>query len=370
MNWLLDLMNRIGIDRIPLPPDLFGGVASALLVFLFFLVLCRVFTRYVLAVILKLTARTATSLDDSVARSLEKPLRDFFIILGAYLALNLLPLSMGQNLLVSRVFRSAIIILIAWGLYTFIATDSLLFEQFQIRFNNMLAPFFSKALQALVVIMAVLIVATEWGYDINGLIAGLGLGGLAAALAAKDALANIFGGIMIIMEKSFAIGDWILTPSVEGTVEDINFRSTRVRTFAQALVTVPNATLANEPITNWSRMGKRQVTFHLGVTYSTSRQQLARCVEAIREMLENHPGIHKETIMVNFERFNDSSLDIFLYFFTITTSWKEYLEVREDVNFKIMAILEREGVEVAFPSQSIYIEQPEPDRDKKPYHRL
>jgi len=144
---------------------------------------------------------------------------------------------------------------------------------------------------------------------------------------------------------------------VEGTVEDITFRSTKIRTFAQALVTVPNSSLANEPITNWSRMGKRRITFHLGVTYSTTRDKLEKCVKSIRKMLEEHPGIHKETIFVNFERFNDSSLDIFMYFFTNTTNWGEYLNVREDVNFRIMEILEQEGVSVAFPSRSIYIEK-------------
>ena len=99
-------------------------------------------------------------------------------------------------------------------------------------------------------------VAQEWDYRIDGFIAGLGLGGLAFSLAAKDTLSNVFGGLVVILDKPFSIGDWIKTPSVEGTVEDISFRSTKVRTFAQALVTVPNATLANEPVTNWTRMGK------------------------------------------------------------------------------------------------------------------
>jgi MscS family membrane protein len=174
----------------------------------------------------------------------------------------------------------------------------------------------------------------------------------------------MFGGMVIFLDKPFTIGDWISTPSVEGTVEDITFRSTKIRTFAHALVTVPNATLANEPITNWSRMGKRRITFHLGVTYTTSRSKLEKCVQAIRAMLEEHPGIHKETIFVYFERFNESSLDIFLYFFTNTTDWKEYLSIREDVNFKIMQILEQEGVSVAFPSRSIYIEKVDGQSEK------
>lgn len=202
----------------------------------------------------------------------------------------------------------------------------------------------------------------EWGYDVKGFITGLGLGGLAFALAAQDTLSNIFAGVVIITDKPFSIGDWIKTPDVEGTVEDINFRNTRIRTFSQALVTVPNAKLTSSTITNWSKMGKRRVTFNLGVTYGTSREKLEICVKEIKNMLEKHPDIHKETINVTFDSFGSSSLDIFLYFFTNTTNWSEFMKIKEDVNFKILCILEKEDVSVAFPSRSIYIERP-PGKD-------
>lgn len=224
--------------------------------------------------------------------------------------------------------------------------------------DRILIPFLSKSIRFVVVAIAISVVAQEWGYEIGGLVAGLGLGGLAFALAARDAVANIFGGIVIITEKPFSIGDWIETPSVEGTVEDITFRSTRVRTFAQALVTMPNSTLANEPITNWTRMGKRRITFHLGVTYSTPRHKLETSVRRIRNMLEQHPEIDQETLFVHFDKFAGSSLDIFLYFFTKTTDWGKWLEVKEDCNLKIMEILEEEGVSIAFPSTSVYFETP------------
>jgi len=139
-------------------------------------------------------------------------------------------------------------------------------------------------------------------------------------------------------------------------VEDISFRSTRVRTFAQALVTVPNATLANEAIINWTKMGKRQISFNLGVMYSTPKEKIKTCVERIDRMLREHEEIDQELIMVRFNEFNDSSLDLFLYFFTKTTSWVEYLQVKEDINLKIMDILEQENVSVAFPSRTIYME--------------
>ncbi|MDK2820813.1 MAG: MscS family rane protein [Clostridia bacterium] len=333
-------------------------ILEAVAIFFFFILTRNLFLKKVFKIISKVTERTDTKLDDEIVEAFEKPLRKFIILLGAYLALRVLPLNTYQDILVSKIFRSGIVALIAWGLYNLTSSETILSStQIKNKFdvNNILVPFLSKSLRFTVVILAIMIIAVEWNYNINGLITGLGLGGLAFALAAKDTLSNIFGGIVIIADKPFGIRDWIKTPSVEGIVEDITFRSTKIRTFAQALVTVPNSTLANEPITNWSRMGKRRITFHLGVTYDTSKEKLEKCIQALRKMLNEHPQINKKKIFVNFERFNDSSLDILLYFFTNTTDWGEYLNVREDINFKIMEILEQEGVSIAFPTQSIYI---------------
>lgn len=308
----------------------------------------------------KIVGRVRPGMDLKFLPCIENPLRFFMVVLGLFFALTYLPLTPYQAVLVTKFFRGGIIVFIAWGLYN-VAGECLfetIREKVDIDVDRILIPVASKVLRFIIVALAISIIAQEWGYNVSSFIAGLGLGGLAFALAAKDALANIFGGIIIITDKPFSIGEWIYTPSVEGTVEDITFRSTKVRTFANALVSVPNATLANEAITNWTRMGKRRVTFHLGVTYGTPRASLKKCVEEIRGYLENHPEVHKDTIFVRFDRFNDSSLDIFIYFFTVTTSWGEFLKVKEEVNFKIMEILEGEEVSVAFPSRSIYMETP------------
>ena len=186
--------------------------------------------------------------------------------------------------------------------------------------------------------------------------ASLGLVGMAFALAAKDTAANLFGSLVIFTDRPFKIGDWIQTPQVEGTVENIGIRSTRVRAFTQALISVPNATIANSPITNWSKMGRRRIKTRLGLTYSTTKEQMQNILEGLRAMLKNHPDIHDDTIMVRFDEFGDSSLSIFCYFFTTTTNWAKFLETKEDVNFKIMEIVEKNGSSFAFPSQSIYVE--------------
>lgn len=343
-------------------------VIISIAIFLLFWLLGKIFTSYILKILLKITEKTKTTLDNQIVIAFEKPFKLLFIFLGIYFAFLYLPLQPSQDILLSRFFRSSLIFLLALGFYNFASNQIVFAEEvgniFNVKIDKILIPLISKAIQVIIVFLAIVIIAQEWDYDVNGFIAGLGLGGLAFALAAQDTLSNIFGGIVIITDKPFSIGDWILTPSVEGTVEDINFRSTKVRTFAQAVVTVPNSKLANEPITNWSKMGKRRINFNLGVTYSTSKDKLEKCVKQIEEMLRNDPGIHDETIFVRFDSFGNNSLNIFIYCFTNTTVWGEFLKVKESVNYKIMDILEKEGVEVAFPSTSIYFENKLQTNDK------
>lgn len=328
------------------------------------MLLRKVFTRYIFTWLQKLSNRTNYTLDDKILSASEKPIQALFLVLGLYLALLYLPLSAALDLVFSRVFRSVLVILIAWVFYDLCGSNSLLSDELKEKLNmdNMLTNFFSNVARFLIIALALVIIAQEWNYDVNGFIAGLGLGGLAFALAAKDALANVFGGIVIIMEKPFVIGDWIAIPGVEGVVEDISFRSTKIRAFSHASITIPNSTLANEAITNYSRMGKRRISFNLGLTYDTPGSKVEECVRLIKQMLVEHPGIHPETILVSFDLFNESSLDIFIYCFTNTTTWSEYLEVRQDVNLKIMAILEDEGISIAFPSRSIYLENTNLDK--------
>lgn len=330
-------------------------------IFIIFIILQKIFIKYILRFLTKLTVKTSTDIDEKILTSFERPLRYLFIILGLYLAILQLPHISIQNVTVSKLFRSSIIILITWGFYNLEDPHSGIFEglnkKYGWQFDNILIPFLSRILRVITILLAISIIAQEWDYKVDSFIAGLGLGGLAFALAAQDTLANIFGGIIIILDRPFSIGDWIKAQDVEGTVEDITFRSTKIRTFAQALVTVPNSSLANGAISNWSRRGKRRITFNLGVTYSTSQKKLRNCVTRIKHMLLEHSDVNKDTIFVTFDKFNDSSLDIFLYFFADTTNWEKYLLIKEDINYRIMKILEDEGVSVAFPSTTVYLEQ-------------
>jgi MscS family membrane protein len=344
----------VGIDY-----DMLKNVGVSIGILVLFILFRNLFTKYVFQLILKLSRKTPTDFFSQICLSFERPLGWGFIILGLYLAMDYFPFIEQHNALFLKFLRSMVIVLITWGLFNLSSPSTGILVSVNQKMNNkidlILLPFISRTVRVILIAISISIIGQEFDYDVNGLVAGLGLGGLAFALAAKEAVGNLIGGIVIVTEKPFSIGEWILTPSVEGTVEDINFRSTKIRTFSQALVTVPNSTLANEPITNWSRMGKRRITFHLGLNYQTSKEQIQKVVHRIEQMLRTHEEIHPDTIMVAFDQYNDSSLDILMYFFTNTTVWAEHVKIKHEINIEIMGILEEERVEVAFPSRTIYV---------------
>jgi len=334
--------------------------AILLTILVLFFFLRKYITKYMFIFLLKIGGRKLNGLFTQLHASFSLPMQGLILIAGVYIAVGYFPFLEKSNELLIHILKSGVIFMISWGLYNLSSASSVLFfkikKKYHMNIDNILIPLFSRALRIVIIAISFSIIAQEFGYDVNGFVAGLGIGGLAFALAAKDALANMFGGIIIITEKPFTIGDWVLTPSVEGTIEDISFRSTKVRTFAQALVTVPNATLSNEPITNWSKMGKRQITFNLTLAYDTPREKIETVVRQVEYLLKNHPEIHPETIFVNFDDYKEYGIDIFLYFFTKTTDWGYYLKVKEEINLHIYDLLESENIMIALPARRILME--------------
>ncbi|MGH4117722.1 mechanosensitive ion channel family protein [Clostridium sp.] len=340
----------------------FKYVGIAIGVFALFALLKKIFAKYVFKIILRLADKTKFDADTKIIEAFEKPVTSFFGVLGFYFGFKIL--TMAYNVIkiptIDKVFSAVVVILISWGVYNLTEESSVLFEKmhkaYDIKVDKILFPFISKILRFIIIALAINVIADIWSIPIQGFITGLGLGGLAFALAAKDAAANIIAGIFIILDKPFTIGDWVSIDNLEGTIESISFRTTKIRTFDEAIITVPNSKLANEPLTNFSRRGKRRINFNLGVTYGTSSEKLQSCVDNIRDMIVNHPQVNKQTIFVNFDKFSASSLDIFIYFFVDTTALAEYLKIKENINFNIIQILEQVGVSMAFPSTSIYVE--------------
>ena len=188
---------------------------------------------------------------------------------------------------------------------------------------------------------------------------GLAWLGLAFALAAKDTLANLFGGVTILLDRPFKAGDWITFDGADGVVEEIGLRSTRIRTFAKTLTTVPNQTLSNAVVENHSLMPKRRIKMTVGVTYSTTSEQMRTLVARVEGMLKDHAGIDQEFMLVKFTDFNSSSLDLFVYCFSRTTDWAEHLQVRQEVHLGIMDIVEEMGLSIAFPTRTVHLARAE-----------
>ncbi len=333
------------------------GIAIAIF---FFSLLCRtLLSKILLKPLRKLANRTKTLNDDKLIDVIEEPLKVSIVLGGVYFSMRWLPVD-GIDRFLELFVRSVFIFVIFWILYRLVDAFSHLFHLFSSKFGKELHSdiqnFLTKTMRVIIIALGVMAILQEWGINVSAFVASLGLGGLAFALAAKDTVANLFGSLVIFGDRPFKVGDWVETPLVEGFIEEIGIRSTKVRTFAQALVSVPNATLANTPITNWSRMGKRRIRTRIGLTYNTTVEQMQAIVGDIKTMLKHHPEIHQETILVNFDEFENSALSIFLYCFTKTTVWNDYLHVKEDVNFKIMQIVAKHGTSFAFPSQSLYVE--------------
>lgn len=334
-------------------------IVIAVSIVLLAFVLKNILAKIILKPLLSFGKRSHSDILVHVTEVIGPPLKLSIVFLGFYIASKWLDFP-KLDPFINLFFKTFVTFIIFSILYRMVDKFSSLFSFFSSRMgtqiNEDIQNFLTKSLRILVIVIAIMAILQEWGINVSAFVASLGLGGLAFALAAKDTVANLFGSLVIFSDRPFQIGDWVQTPDVEGNVEEIGIRSTKIRTFAQSLVNVPNATIANASITNWSRMGKRRVRTRLGLTYTTSIEQMKRIIEEITGMLENHPEVHKEVIVVNFDEFESSALSILVNFFTITISSKEHLNTRQDINFKIMDIVARHGASFAFPSQSLYVE--------------
>lgn len=315
---------------------------------------------------------------DSFAKAFNHPIQAFLWILAFYSFIVLSPLNpFSQHPAFDKILRSSLIICLIGGVYNLCDAGHGLIMQLLKRSNQQIDETIGELISALAhmlcIMLGVVMVAKEWDYDITAFIASLGIGAMAIAFAAKDSLANVFGSIVIITERPFVVGDWISANNVEGIVEKVSFRSTCIRTFYQELVYVPNNLLSNTPIINYTQRQKYRIQFLLGVTYSTTREQLQNVCQQIRQLCEQMDDIYSEGFDVNFFEFGDSSLNIRIVCYakvpenTQNYALKNsmYHIIREKFNLEVMRILEENGVSCAFPSRSIYFETPIPEAVKE-----
>lgn len=329
--------------------------------FCFFTLLRYVYKHFLLNLLHRLTNVISFKNGEELIDAFEHPINVFLYISAFYAAINVAPLNTNYWLtFLDRIIRSTIVLCFFWGCYNVsdtthgIMLDIL--EKAGIRSEDSLSNIFSTILRLIIVVLCFVTVAREWNYDISGFIASLSIGSVAVAFAAKDALANVFGSLIIVLDKPFKVGDWILANGVEGVVEKISFRSTCVRTFPQELVYIPNSLLSNTPITNFTLREKRRIDFTIGLTYSSTAAQLEELIAKLKDYLGNNERLFHDDIRVHFVNYNDSSLDVRIVCYARTGDQREYLDILQEINLRIMGLLEEVGVSCAFPSQSIYFE--------------
>ena len=339
------------------------SVGQLLLAFAFVLgglILRAILNSLVSSRLATLAAATKTEADDMAVQAIVNPLGLILPVAGVFLALRLL-LSVRPEWMqaADTVFKVVSVLVLTWTAFKMLDALGVFMSELAGRTDNRLddqiVPLIRKALKTFLGILAFILVAQNLGYSVSGLLAGLGIGGLALAMAAKDTLANLFGSIMILIDRPFHHGDWITFPGGDGVVEEIGLRSTRVRTFAKTVVSIPNQALANATVENHSLMPKRRIKFTLGVTYDSTVQQVSTLVEKIETYLKGNPDIDQEFMLVKFTDFNDSSLDLFVYCFTASTDWTKHLSVKQDVNLRIMELVEEMGMSIAFPTQTLHL---------------
>jgi MscS family membrane protein len=347
--------------------------ADELLIQLPLLLLAGVCAHLVLGIVVRRLHSAAASStqhwDDVLISAVEAPVRAVLWIIFAYLALNFFSVADAFRTWLSQAYDTALVLLLAWFLLRLVRgveTELLIEERGKTESSDKASVHATAQLLRIILwVIAGLMVLQTVGISISGLLAFGGIGGIAVGFAAKDLLANFIGGLSIYMDRPFTKGDWIRSPDreLEGTVEEIGWRLTRIRTFSQRPLYVPNAVFSQVALENPSRMRNRRIYETVGVRYQDAGK-LATIVDQVRKMLEQHEEVDlSRTLIVNFVNFGPSSLDFFVYTFTKTTNWVKFHAIKQDIMFRILEIISANGADVAFPTQTLHVDQiaAEPD---------
>lgn len=322
----------------------------------------RLITMAIIRRLVRLSEKTDNMYDDIIIEAVRKPVASFCLLLGIWGAMYVLPLPeepVDVQKFVNKFLMAVSIVLIVWLGIRISNGFGRYFEGRAREATSPMAGFIPvgrKSINMFLVIIGALLVVQNLGYSITSLLAGVGIGGMAMAFAARDTLANLFGSLVVFIDRPFHVGDWVKINDMEGTVEELGLRVTRIRTFENTQITLPNSTLTTTSVENWTRRAKRRIKIAIGVTYNTPSDKLKAAVATIRELILNDDRFHHDTVLVYFNEFNAYSLDILVYCFTKTVVWQEHLEIREDFLMKIKTEFEKLGVEFAFPTQSLYVE--------------
>jgi MscS family membrane protein len=328
-------------------------------IFIVTIVLRRVVISFIFGIFRRLASRSRSTLDDKLFRALETPAGALVMVVGIVGALKALKLTPAADDMLGYAYTVGFSLVIFWLLLR--AFSTLLDHLHEAAREKQLGvaafmPWIKKSLVVIFVVFGLLMIAQSLGADVKAFLAGLGIGGLAFALAAQDTLANIFGSVVVAVDQPFKIGETIQIGGTTGTVEDIGLRSTKIRRLDKALVIIPNKTVAAENITNLARFTERRVEQVLGLTYDSKAEQMDELVAEIRRMLLAEEEIDPSSVIVYFRDFSASSLDIWLVYVTKSPDFHKQMALRQRLNLAFMKAVEARGLSFAFPTQTVHFD--------------
>ena len=308
----------------------------------------------------RITKKTRFTWDDDLLDGVERPSGFIFLMAFFLISYTNLQLSVTVNLYLSTILEIAISVGFVWLFYNLADVLAkyltVVTSKTENKLDDQLVPLIRKTLRFFIIVMGVILILQNNGYNVASLIAGLGIGGLAVALAAKDTLANFFGSITIFADRPFKIGDWIKVGNVEGVVEEVGFRTTRVRTFYNSLVSVPNSQIATTDIDNYGMRQYRRLKTILNLTYSTSPEQMEAFVEGIKAIVKANKHFRQDFYEVHFNSFGAHSLDVLVYVFFDVPDWSTELQQRHNFHLEVLRLAKEVGVEFAFPTQTLHVD--------------
>ena len=343
----------------------FAHHAISLVLLLIALLARRIVTRLFFPALRRLAARTETTLDDKMFPALEGPAAALVVIFGLFSALRVLKLPAAADHYLGAGSQVAFSLVVFWGLWrAFAALLDHLDEVARERSLGVAAfmPWIRKTLLTGFVVVAALLTFQSLGFDVKAVLAGLGIGGLAFALAAQDTLANIFGAIVVAVDQPYTVGETVRIGANVGVIEDIGLRSTRIRLLDKSLMVIPNKTVAADTITNLSRFTGRRVEQVLALTYASRPEQLEELVPAIRALLEGRAEVEPKSVQVAFRDFSASSLDIWLAYEARDSDFRLGLQLRQEVNLALLRLVQARGLAFAYPTQTLDVAGPVLDR--------
>jgi len=328
-------------------------------IFLIFLIFRGIISKLIIKKLELISKRTTNKLDDTFVKSMVGPARFLPIVLGFFIASYYMTFSVEGREVVDTINRTLITILIFWVIHQIIEPISYILSGLDQILTRELIGWIIKSLKILIFILGLAAVLELWGIKIGPIIAGLGLFGVAVALGAQDLFKNLISGILVLVEKRFKIGDWILVDGViEGIVEKIGFRSTTIRKFDKSLAIIPNFQFAENAVVNVSETSNWRIRWEITLQYNTTVDQLKKIRDEIERYINNSNDFNQSVgVAVRIEKFSDSSIDLLVRCFTNSNSWNDWLEVKERLAIKIKEIVESNNASFAFPSQSIYVEK-------------